>query len=125
MKALVQAGVNMAEAKGSQATLNAIGDPRGPFLKGDLYLFAGSLDKVTLLAHPYKAKELLGKDLSKFKDSKGTLLFVELQEIAKGPGKGWITYWWHKPGEEQPSSKRAYIMRVPGKDFYIVAGYDE
>ncbi len=61
VKALVQAGVNMVKAKGVQATLKATGDSKGPFIKGDLYLFAGSLDKVTSLAHPYKAKEIVGK----------------------------------------------------------------
>lgn len=123
VEALVQAGVDMVKAKGVEATLKAIGDPKGPFIKGDLYLFTGPLDKVTLSAHPYKAKETVGKDLSKFKDKAGNLLFDKFVKIANGPGKGWTEYWWPKPGAKKPSLKRTYIMRVPGQNLYIGAGY--
>jgi cytochrome c len=63
-KALVEKGVAMVKEKGLDATLKAIGDPKGPFVKGDLYLFAGALDKVTLLAHPLAAAKLVGPDLN-------------------------------------------------------------
>ena len=121
-QALVEKGVAMVKAKGVAATLKAIGDKKGPFVIGQLYLFAGPLDKVTLSAHPIKPS-LAGKDLSKAKDPKGKLLFVEFQKVAKGPGKGWVEYWWPKPGEKAPSLKRTYIMRVPGQNLYIAAGY--
>ena len=121
-KALVEKGVAMAKSKGKDATLKAIGDPKGPFIKGDLYLFAGPLDKVTLSAHPIKPA-LAGKDLSKTKDPKGTLLFVKFIEVAKKPGKGWVEYYWPKPGSDKPVLKRTYIMRVPGENLYIASGY--
>ena len=50
-------------------------------------------------------------------------LFVKFKDIANGPGKGWTEYWWPKPGEKKPSLKRTYIMRVPGQNLYIGAGY--
>ncbi len=125
VEALVGAGAAMVKAKGVEATLKAIGDPKGPFIKGDLYLFAGPLDKVTLSAHPYKADTTVGKDLSKFKDLKGDALFVKFRELANGPGKGWSEYWWPKPGEKKPSKKRTYIMRVPGQNLWIGGGYYE
>ena len=122
-KALVAKGVAMVKAKGLDATLKAIGDPKGPFIMGDLYLFAGSLDKVTLLAHPYAAKKLVGPDLSKVKDSKGNMFFVKFKDVASGAGSGWVEYMWPKPGAKEASLKKTFLMRVPGQKAYIAAGY--
>ncbi|MEI6133971.1 MAG: cache domain-containing protein [Desulfomonile sp.] len=122
-KALVENGVVMAKEKGMEPTLKAIGDPKGPFVKGDLYLFAGSLDKVTATAHPFAADKLVGPDLTNLKDSKGSQFFIKFKEIAEKPGSGWVEYWWPKPGEKEPSLKKTFIMRVPGQDAYIAAGY--
>lgn len=121
-KALVDKGVAMVKSKGKAATLKAIGDKKGPFVVGDLYLFAGPLDKTTLAAHPIKPA-LAGKDLSKVKDPKGKLLFVEFIKVAKKPGSGWVDYYWPKPGKDKPVLKRTYIKRVPGENLYIGAGY--
>jgi cytochrome c len=122
-KALVQKGVAMVKAKGLDATLKAIGDPKGPFVKGDLYLFAGALDKVTLLAHPLAAQKLVGPDLSKMKDSKGNFFFVKFKGVAEEPGSGWVEYMWPKPGAKEDSLKKTFVMRVPGQQAYIAAGY--
>lgn len=122
-KALVEQGVAMVKAKGLDATLKAIGDPKGPFVKGDLYLFAGALDKVTLLAHPFAAQKLVGPDLSKMKDSTGNFFFVKFKEVAQQPGSGWVKYMWPKPGATGDSLKNTFVMRVPGQDAYIAAGY--
>ncbi len=122
-KALVEKGVAMVKEKGLNPTLKAIGDPKGPFVKGDLYLFAGSTEKVTGLAHPFAAAKLVGPDLSKLKDSKGNLFFVKFKETAKKPGAGWVEYWWPKPGTKEEALKKTYVMKVPGEKAYIAAGY--
>jgi cytochrome c len=122
-KALVQKGVAMVKSKGLDATIKAIGDPKGPFVKGDLYLFAGALDKVTLLAHPLAAQKLVGPDLSKMKDSKANFFFVKFKEVAQKPGSGWVEYMWPKPGAKEDSLKKTFVMRVPGQQAYIAAGY--
>ena len=123
VKALVEKGVAMVKEKGVDATLKAIGDPKGPFVKGDLYLFAGPLDKVTLSAHPLAAAKLVGPDLTNTKDSKGNQFFIKFKDIAAKPGTGWVEYWWPKPGAKEESLKKTYIMRVPGQNLYIGAGY--
>ena len=122
-KSLVEKGVAMVKEKGPDATLKAIGDPKGPFVVGDLYLFAGPLDKVTALAHPFAADKLVGKDLTNLKDSKGNQFFIKFKEIAEKPGSGWVEYWWPKPGAKDSSLKKTFIMRVPGQNLYIGAGY--
>ncbi len=122
VKALVEKGVVMAVVEGEKAALKAIGDPQGPFIKGDLYLFAGPLDKVAMSAHPYKP-ELVGKDLSTFRDNHGNFLFFEFVKTALKAGAGWTEYWWPKPGATKVSLKKTYVMKVPGKDMYIGGGY--
>ena len=122
VKALVEEGVIMAVVEGMDAALKAIGDPKGPFIKGDLYLFAGPLDRITASAHPYKL-DLVGKDLSAFRDNHGNFLFFRILKIALENGAGWSEYWWPKPGAKESSLKKSYVMKVPGKSMYIGSGF--
>ena len=75
-KALVEQGVIMAVTQGEEATLKAIQDVNGPFIKGDFYLFAGPLDRITMTAHPYKP-HIVNTDLSTFNDGYGNYLFFD------------------------------------------------
>jgi len=122
VEALVKKGVKMAETDGQEATLKAIGNPQGPFIDGELYLFAGSLDRLFILAHPYRL-ELVGKDLGSFKNSKMFSFIADFVKIAKEDGAGWVEYQWPKPGADGPSLKRSYVMRVPGQEMYLACGY--
>jgi signal transduction histidine kinase len=121
-KALVNQAVAMAEKQGVDAAVEAVKDKNGPFVKDDLYVFAGTTKKVELIAHPIKPV-LVGKDMGKMKDVKGKYFFVEFMNTAKGPGEGWVEYWWAKPGEKKPSPKNTYVKRVPGEEVWFAAGY--
>jgi len=121
VKAVVERGVIMAIVEGEEATLAAISDPEGPFIDGDLYLFAGLVSDVIMVAHPYSS--LLNQDLSDYEDPEGNLLFANFVVVASGAGAGWSEYWWPKPGEEDVSRKLTYIMKVAGQDLYIGCGY--
>ena len=121
VKAMVERGVIMAIAEGQEAALAAIGNPEGPFIDGDLYLFAGLVSDVIMDAHPYSS--LLNQDLSTYEDPQGNLLFANFVAVASEAGAGWSEYWWPKPGEEDVSRKLTYIMKVAGQDLYIGCGY--
>lgn len=121
-QALVESAVAMVKDKGLDATLTAIKDKSGPFIKGDLYIFVGKLDKVEIIVHPINPK-LEGRDMSKMKDVKGKYFFMEFVNKAKDPGTGWVEYHWPKPGEKKPSPKDTYIMRVPGEEVWFGCGY--
>lgn len=122
VKALVERGVIMAIAEGEEAVLAAISDPEGPFIDGDLYLFAGLVSAVISTAHPY-APQMLNTDLSDYQDEYGNFFFVDFMSTASGAGAGWVEYWWPKPGETEASRKMTYIMKVAGQDLYIGCGY--
>ena len=121
VKAVVERGVIMAIVEGQDAALAAIGNPDGPFIDGDRYLFAGLLSDVIMVAHPYSS--LVNQDLSTYEDPQGNLLFANFVVVASDAGAGWSEYWWPKPGEEDVSRKLTYIMKVAGQDLYIGCGY--
>ncbi len=120
-EALVQKCLAMFKDKGRPVALAAISNPRGPFIKGELYVFALSLENV-MLAHPYD-KSLHGINLTKVRDTHGHRFFEKFGEIAATTGSGWVGYTWNRPGHKVPVKKRSYITRVPHEDVYIGCGY--
>jgi cytochrome c len=107
--------------KGKDYALKVFSASKGPFIDGELYVFACSMDN-KLLAHPYR-RELVGEDVKDFKDSKGRPLFQEFQKVAEERGAGWVYYWWSKPGEQGEFPKVAYIKRIPDYNMYVGVGY--
>ena len=121
-KALVDSAVAMAQEKGLDATYAAIRDKNGPFMKGEYYIFVGSTEKPMNVVHPINPK-LENKDLGKMKDVKGKFFFMEFMNVAKGPGEGWVEYWWPKPGTKEASPKKTFIKRVPGQNVWFACGF--
>ena len=117
VQAMVEKGVAMAEKQGKEAAFKAINDLKGPFVKGDLYLFAQSLAGVVLATGSPNNKPLLGKNTGNYPS------VAKMIEVAKTKGSGWVDYAWPKPGKDYPSPKRGFIKRVPGQDFFIACGY--
>ncbi len=62
----------------------------------------------TMIMHPTKP-ELDGKDLSDNKDPNGKKLFVEMVNVCKEKGEGFVDYEWPKPGEAKPVPKVSYV----------------
>lgn len=63
-----------------------------------------------MIMHPINS-ELVGKDLSDYKDKNGKLLFVEFVNICKEKGEGFVSYLWNKPGEDESKKydKLSYV----------------
>jgi len=72
------------------------------------------------VAHPIKPK-MQGQDRMSSQDVKGTSYIKDLTAGAK-KGGGFVTYWFPKPGEKEPSPKLGYAEMVPGTDFWIGTG---
>lgn len=119
----VQEAAKLVAEKG-EAAFQIINDKNGPYMWKDTYCFVFDMGG-TIVAHPEKPG-LIGKNLMNTKDVKGKIFAAEFVSIAKSPeGKGWSDYYWPKPGEKEPSLKVSYIMKVPGKDYFVGAGiYD-
>ncbi|WP_205836528.1 methyl-accepting chemotaxis protein [Iodobacter violaceini] len=62
-----------------------------------------------MLMHPMKP-ELEGKDLSQLKDPNGKALFLEMVQVVKSTGEGFVSYQWSKPGSTRPVDKISYVQ---------------
>lgn len=74
-----------------------------------------------MVMHPLKP-ELDGTDLSGVTDPKGKKLFVEMAEICKTRGEGFVEYYWSKPGETQPVRKISYVKLHPEWNWMVGSG---
>ncbi len=99
--------------------------------KDSEFIFAGTYIwihdmKGVMQMHPIKHK-MEGNELIGLKDIAGKRFFVEMNNVAKEKGSGWVDYMWPKPGEKKPSHKVSYIKKcvVDGEDLVLGCGvYD-
>lgn len=61
-----------------------------------------------MVMHPIKPG-LNGSDLTETKDPNGKHLFVEFVKIVQANGKGFVDYYWPKPGAEEPVLKYSHV----------------
>jgi len=61
-----------------------------------------------MVMHPIKPA-LNGKDLSGNKDTDGKALFVEMANVCRDKGEGFVAYQWPKPGSEKPQPKLSFV----------------
>jgi len=108
----------MIKDKGLDAAVAEVSKKDGQFVSAVTYTFLQKMDG-TMIAHPMKAS-LIGKNLIDLKDSAGKEFFKEMIEVAK-TGSGWVDYMWPKPGEEKPSEKTSYVLKV-NDEVFVGAG---
>jgi methyl-accepting chemotaxis protein len=105
------------------AQQNAIQIVRAMRYGNDNYLWFNDMRPVMVM-HPFQS-QLEGKDLSDYKDPKGTYIFVEFVKVAQKDGEGWLYYMWPKPGETKPVEKLSYVKAfepwgwVAGTGLYV------
>ena len=82
---LVNKAVTMFKDQGSAAALKAINDEKGPFIKGEIYVFAATMDNV-LVGHPFDPSSRR-INLSNMKDNSGVPIFQKFKEV-RGERRG-------------------------------------
>jgi cytochrome c len=120
-RALVERAVAMFKANGREAAMKTINRKDSPFIKGDLYVFAFSMDNL-MLAHPYE-HSLPGASPATTVDTNGVPFFQKFMAVVERDDTGWVDYMWANPGEKEPSPKRAFVKKVPLDDAYVACGY--
>ena len=117
--ALVSKAVAHIKEVGKEKALADIGDPKGQFVKGELYVFAYSMQGV-MLAHPMNPK-LVGKDMLEVKDSDGKNFTKEFIATVSGPaGHGWVDYNWTNPVSKKIETKSSYVAKAG--DIFVGCG---
>ena len=75
-----------------------------------------------MIMHPYRP-ELNGKDLSSFKDPRGTPIFVEFVETVRKRGGGFAAYVWQWQDDPQRlAAKESYVVRFKPWDWIVGTG---
>ena len=115
---LVSKAVAHVKEVGKDKALASFNDPKGPYVKGDLYVFAYTLQGV-ILAHPMNAK-LIGKDMTNVKDSDGKFFTKDFIATVNGPGKGWVDYNWTNPTSKKIEAKSSYVAKAG--DIFVGCG---
>jgi methyl-accepting chemotaxis protein len=74
-----------------------------------------------MVMHPIKP-EMVGNDLSNYKDPNGKFLFVDFVEAVKKDGAGFVPYEWPKPGFDKPQPKLSYVVGFAPWNWVIGTG---
>jgi methyl-accepting chemotaxis protein len=75
----------------------------------------------TMIMHPIKP-QLNGKSVATVKDPDGTLLFVNMVNIVKEMGQGFVPYKWAKPGFDKPVDKISFVKGFTPWQWIIGSG---
>ncbi len=119
--AMVKKAVATYKAEGRMEAFEKINDPKGQFVKGDLYIWVIDTDANALcLARPV-FKQLIGIELIDFQDLEGRYFMREAVSTAKAKGKGWVDYTWANPITKKQESKSTYFECV--KNLCFFCGY--
>ncbi len=113
---LAQSG-ELSEQQAKQSALKAVNDLR----YDDSNYFWINDYQPNMVMHPFKPA-LNGKSLSKTSDPDGTLLFVEMVNVVKQSGSGFVPYKWPKPGKDKPVDKIAYVKGFSQWQWIIGSG---
>jgi len=95
----------------------------GEFKNGEYYVIGQSLTDGKIIFDGVNAK-LIGKDLTKVKDTDGKVFVQEMLDLAKSDGKGWVSYKWPNPATKKIAQKYAYVTRI-NDDVFLIIGYYE
>ena len=113
---LAQKGTLSTEAAQEQAQ-NAL---QGMRYEGNDYFWINDMTP-RMVMHPMKP-QLNGKELSGAKDPNGKHLFVEMVNVCKKDGAGFVDYMWPKPGVDEPQPKISYVKLFPQWNWVIGSG---
>jgi signal transduction histidine kinase len=106
---LTKEAVAYYNTNGLEKTLDAMNDPKGQFIKGNLYVIVYGMDG-TMLANVLK-QSLVGQNVLDVPDKNGKKFRREMVEKAKA-GSGWVDYVSEHPKTKLPEEKTTYIEGV-------------
>jgi len=116
-ESMVKKGIASIKENGKEKALAEFSNPKGQFVKGELYIFVVDT-KGVISAHGANAK-LIGKSMYDIKDAAGKLFMQEIINVGK-KGSGWVEYQWTNPVSKKIEPKIAYVQGYG--DMAVVCG---
>jgi cytochrome c len=121
-KGLAEKAAAYIKTNGKDKGLSEINNPKGQFVKGDLYVTVTDFDG-RLLAHPMQPQLVnLAQNPATVKDATGKLFVMENTQVAKTKGSGWVTFSWTNPATKKVQPGKYWVQRVEGMDMYTMCG---
>ena len=108
-----------AANKDKAAALAEMNNPKGRFIKGEVYVFAYDLSG-TILAQPFNPK-LLGKNMLDVPDATGKMYRKEMIDGVKANGSATVEYRYKNPVGGKMEDKVSFCTKAA--DLAICAGY--
>ncbi len=109
-KKLVEKAIAYLKANGEEKALKEFNNPKGEFVKGDLYVFA--LDPKGVLLANVNLPKLVGTNVYNVPDSTGKLHRKEMVDLANSYGSGWVEYNLLNPKTKKDEAKISYVQKV-------------
>ena len=109
-KQLVEKAVAYVKANGEEKALKEFNNPKGQFVKGDLYVFA--VDPKGVLLANTNLPHLVGTNVYNSPDSRGKLARKEYVDLANSKGSGWVDYYQLNPVTKKEEAKVTYVQKV-------------
>ncbi len=119
-KAFAEKAAAYAKANGKEKALAEFNNPKGQFVKGDLYIFANNWEGACL-ANGGNPK-IVGQNHLGLKDANDKYFMKEMVDVAKTKGSGWVNYSWTNQTTKKIQAKTAWIQRVEGADWFVGCG---
>ncbi|APV50182.1 hypothetical protein BWI17_11095 [Betaproteobacteria bacterium GR16-43] len=110
--ALVKEAVEHVRRHGVQQACADLNNPRGPFVRGEDYVFALSANGTQLAFAPDPS--IVGKNNIDEKDPGGKAVGREILKVANGAGFGWVDYLFRNPATGRIAPKSVYVEAVKG-----------
>jgi Single Cache domain 2 len=107
-KALLEKAV-VAVKEDKAKALDMFNKGEGGFKDRDLYVWCANAGNGIMTAHPYGYK---GKQLREIFGKKGYPLGQEVMEKATEGDIKEVTYWWPRPGSDEPLKKTSFYTKV-------------
>jgi signal transduction histidine kinase len=107
---LVKSAVAYLAANGAEKGLDVLNDPKGEFVKGELYVFAYDLSGI-MMANSFK-QSLIGQSVIDVPDSAGKKFRREIIEQAQTKGSGWVDYQSQNPKTKAVEQKTTYFEKA-------------
>jgi cytochrome c len=95
---------------GKEKAIAEIGNPKGMFVKKDLYIYVYD-EKGVAVMHPLM-KSIIGRNSLTTKDPDGKLFIKEIVDKANANGSGWVDYKYVHPQEKKVEPKSAYFEKI-------------
>jgi cytochrome c len=119
-QAMLDKAVTRMKKAGAPAAYKDFNDPKGAFIRGDLYVFAIGIEDGKYRASG-SAPQLTGKDVQDMRDAEGKPLVQEMIALVKENGSGTVDYVWRNPATNAVEAKHSLIQRVD--DVLVGVGY--